>query len=279
MAKRRPVASRTRRRTTNPYFRIKAKKLTPVRVVLGSVFVLVVTLGSLIIFKPWLHIADLNISGAKEDTTEQVRAITESYLDKKILFTLPRRHAWLLAPGKLEAQLLDGAPLNAVRFKRERHTLNIELSEKIRTFYLEHGDVIYAVDRTGIVLGPIPDVERIRIELGEAPDQGVPLIKDRRTVGIVEGEVGLSAERLEGIVGLIDLIESSTLLSTLSVEISDEEGRVDVLTDAGVALYVTFDRSLEDQIGKLETLIERKLIDINELGYIDLRFENRLFYH
>ncbi len=278
MAKRRAVASRSGRRTTNPYFRMKTKALTPVRVILVSIFSLVVVTFSMLTFKPWLHITSIEVTGAQEDTAQQVDLIVQEYLSGRVLFTLPRKHAWLYSPEKLEELLLMEAPLNAVGFKRTKHSLHISLSEKVRTFYLEHNDVIYAVDRSGIVLGPIPDVERIRIELGEGTE-GVPLIRDSRSSVIAEGKEGLAVEQLEGIVELLDLIKSRTLLSPERIEISDEEGRVDVLTDAGVSLYVTFDRELDSQVEKLETLIDRKLIDINELTYIDLRFENRLFYH
>ena len=69
------------------------------------------------------------------------------------------------------------------------------------------------------------------------------------------------------------------MLSPKSATIVDEEGRVDVETESGVVLYTNIEKGIDTQIEKLTALIDRRLVDIAELSYIDLRFTNRLFYH
>ena len=155
----------------------------------------------------------------------------------------------------------------------------MSVNEKIRTFYLLKEDTLYAVDRFGMVLEQVDDLERARIILELESGARIPVIADQRGGGIEAGQPIIPPAWLESIVTLFDAIESQTMLSPRSATIIDEEGRVDVETDAGVMLYVNIEKQIDTQIEKLSALIDRRLVDITELTYIDLRFTNRLFYH
>lgn len=270
---------RPAKRRQNPYFRQGRKRgetRTLIIRVLVSLLVLVVLW--FVFHGPWMQLEGVEVEGASEDITLDIEAAAADYLDNRFLLVWKRSNRLFLNSERLIRKLEETQPINSATVSIHKGALHISVSEKIRTFYLLKEDVMYSMDRFGMVLGALDDVERMRIEV-RAQTERVPLIYDRRSSVVGEGENVLPPAWLEDIVTLFDQVQGRTMLTPLTAEISDEEGRVDVNTDAGVVLYTSMERPIDEQVDKLASLIDKKLVDITELSYIDLRFKNRLFYH
>jgi len=268
------------RQRINPYFQRKSSLKVSRGLIIFLISVLLV-LGSLyyVIFSGFFAINSISVSGGGDNMKSAVSKDLENKLLTPFLFVFPRNLVFFVSVDKLRSELLEAYPLATVEIEKGRQFLNVAITEKVRTFYLLKDDIMYAVDREGRVIGRVDDLDRIRIELELEEGKGPPIIEDHRGVELGDGSVALPAVWLEDIVRLFDLVESRTMLTPISARLIDEEGRVDLPTESGVVLYMSLDRSIDEQLGKLEALIERKLVDITGLSYIDLRFTNRLFYH
>jgi len=268
-----------RQRRVNPYFRQKPVGPTRTMFVRISISIvgIVVFLG--LVYGPFFDIRTVRVEGASPDIESAISIRSNEWLQKKHFFVLPRRNKYFVGIAGLESVLLAELPLNTVQIEREKRELVVRVNEKIRTFYLLKEDKLYAVDRFGMLLEQVDDLERARIVLEIASGATVPVITDERGVAILEGQPIIAPAWLENIVTLFDVLEEKTMLSPKSATIVDEEGRVDVETESGVVLYTNIEKGIDTQIEKLTALIDRRLVDIAELSYIDLRFTNRLFYH
>lgn len=265
-----------RRRRVNPYFRQRSSGVARTYLVRGGVLFAVVVLLGLVLYTPWLHVSSVDVRGAGPEIAERINAEVSTHLEKRALFLFPRTHRWLLQQTSIGTNLMDTLPLNRADVSREGRVLVVDVQEKIRTFYVLRDDVLYAVDRSGLVLSRVDDLERARLV---AEPGRIPMIEDVRGGELRQGDEVVSAEHLAQIVVLFDAIQSRTMLTPTGAVLADEEGRVDVQTDADVTLYVNVAKDLDPQIDKLSALIDRKLVDITTLQYIDLRFTNRLFYN
>lgn len=263
----------------NPYFQTRhRKRLTQLVVVrAGGAGVLCAALAWLILYSPYTRIQFVEVTGASAETAPAITASIESLLEGRRLFIISRNHRWLYGDVWLEQQLLSRFPLNEAHAEQSQGTLRVSVEEKTRTFYLVQDDKMFALDRMGMALQELDDVERARVTVESEQGSSFPILYDKR------GEEGskerLSSEGLESLVSLFDAISSRTMLTPRSLTLSDEQGRVDVATDAGVTLYMTLQRPIDLQLSKLESLLEQDLIHVADLTYIDLRFTHRVFYH
>lgn len=266
----------SRRRRVNPYFRQRQSGISRTYLVRGGLGVVFLLILGLLFYTPWLHVGSVDVRGAGTDIAERIDAQVSAHLDRRAFLLFPRTHRWFLQQGKISTDLMESLPLNRADISREGRVLVVDVQEKIRTFYVLRDDVLYAVDRNGLVLSRVDDLERARLI---AEPGRIPMIEDVRGGELREGDEVVSAEHLAQIVVLFDAIQARTMLTPTGAILADEEGRVDVETDADVTLYVNVAKELDPQIDKLSALIDRKLVDITTLQYIDLRFTNRLFYN
>ncbi|MBT6253850.1 hypothetical protein HOI83_01295 [Candidatus Uhrbacteria bacterium] len=271
---------RSKQRRANPYFRTTEKQRISRSFVLFVITILgMVGVLSIFIYAPFVRLDLGGVEGGSVEVNEAIAERVAEELTSYSLFIFPKNHIWFFSDDAMRKALIDHFPLNAATVARSSGLVDISVAEKVSTFYLVKDDTMFAVDRSGVVIDTVEDLDRARIEIEYEAGKGAPLIYDKRSASVGEGETVLSAERLENIVRLFDQVQAKTMLTPLNANLSDEEGRVDIETDSGVSLYFTLNRPVESQVDKLESLIDRKLVQITELSYIDLRFTNRLFYH
>lgn len=264
----------------NPYFRTtQSRRITKSTILFFVSVAIAFGLLSLMLYAPFVRVSVGDIAGGSDNLNEEVAVHATESLSRKAWLVFPRNHRVLFSKDYLRSSLIEAFQLNDVEIELLGDKVNITVTEKVSTFYLVKDDTMFAVDRSGIVLGVVDDLDRARIEIDRREGHRVPLINDSRSSSIGEGQEVVSSDWIENIVSLFDSIQSKTMLTPETANLSDEEGRVDIETDSGVTLYFTLNSPIESQINKLESLIDRKLVNITELSYIDLRFTNRLFYH
>ncbi len=260
----------------NPYFQSQQRTRTVRKRVL-RVFVSMVSIAGLgwaLLFNPLMRIEYVEVVGASPETAPELTEAIESLLDGHRWLLLPRNHRWLYGSDRLVRQLLARFPLNSVLVSQRHRVLRVDVQEKTRLFYVVQNDRMYALDRMGMLLQEIDDVERARVSVEGERGSGFPILYDERG-----GGEAIPPAWLESLVVLFDQITARTMLSPRTLTLSDEQGRVDIATDADVTLYMTLARPIDAQLSKLEALLEQNVVDLSALTYIDLRFTHRVFYH
>lgn len=265
---------------TNPYFRTTEKvKVTASFVIY---IVLALTIMSALIYlinAPFFRVEVGEVVGGSETANKEVKELVAERISLKKWWFIPLNNRFFFSADNLEAEILSVYSLNSANITVNARVVDVVISEKVSTFYLIKDDVMFAIDRAGSVLGVVDDIDRARIIVEHSSGNSAPLIYDNRTGSLGDGVTALPEEWLENIVQLFEKIQLETMLTPTVANLSDEDGRVDIETDAGVTLYLTLKRPIDQQIDKLQSLIDKKLVDVTSLSYIDLRFTNRLFYH
>ncbi len=264
-------------RRLNPYFQAQQRRRVT-RVAAIRIVVVVIFCAGLfwaLLYSSLMRIKVVEVSGASAETTPSMTANLEQLLDGYHWLVLPKNHRWFFGHGRIERQLLEAFPLNAIAINQSGGFLRVTVEEKTRTFYLVQNDRMYALDRMGFVLQELEDVERARVMVESERGASFPILYDERGGGAQE----IPPAWLESLVLMFDAISARTMLTPRTLTLSNEQGRVDVTTDAGVMLYLTLQRSVDQQLSKLEALLEQDAVDLSALTYIDLRFTHRVFYH
>ncbi len=264
-------------RRLNPYFQAQRRRRVTRIAAIRIAAIVIVAAGLLwtLLYSPFMRIRVVEVSGASAQSTPSMTADMEGLLDGYRWLLLPNNHRWFFGRGRIERKLLEAFPLNAIVIEQSGGVLRVAVEEKTRTFYLVQNDRMYALDRMGFVLQELEDVERARVMSEGERGAGFPILYDERGGGAQE----IPPAWLESLVLMFDAISARTMLTPRTLILSNEQGRVDVTTDADVTLYLTLQRSVDQQLSKLEALLEQDAIDLSTLTYIDLRFTHRVFYH
>ncbi|MBI2476744.1 hypothetical protein HYV72_01080 [Candidatus Uhrbacteria bacterium] len=264
----------TERRKLNPYY-VSRTAVSPKQWIAGLFFLCVLVLVLLFLFAPIFQINNVVVEGGEEDTRAAVDIYINGYLHSKWAYVLPRSQRWLLDEETLKGKLVQSFPLADATITLKGREMHVRISERVRTYYLMHGDDVFAVDRTGYVIERIDDIERIQFLM----NQNVPVIE-----WTADGDVPLGSRIIDetifaSIVYAIESVSAKTLLTPERAQVAIEEQRLNVITDAGLTLYLSLQRNMDTQLRKLDALLANKLVDLNGLTYIDLRYQNRLYYH
>jgi len=265
---------------SNPYFRPSARRRLPAKLIANIAFFLIVfTFFAALMFGSWMKIDSIKVTGVSENMSKQAQDYTTELLSKNKFLIFSRSHRWLYDPEKLTDELTEKYNLNSVNITKTKKHLDIEITERISTFYIKQNDEIFALDAQGNVINKIDDIDRVRIEMDHSNGKGFPLIIDERNKELTGNQNIINQDEIEKIITLFELIKSDTMTTPLTAKMTDEEGRIDVETEMGVSLYFTLNREVDSQVSKLASLVDKKKVDIATLEYIDLRFESRIYYH
>lgn len=219
----------------------------------------------------------VDIQDGTEETVRETRTLTEQWMASRVFF-VPRSHRLFGNLSSLERMLMDTGRFHDVQVSRREGVVTIRFDERLTRYWASHADVLYEMDREGHLIGSVDDVERIQLVMSGAFER-FPILELPDAWSMDPSTSGITTERLNAAIQAIEGVQRQTLLTPTRVELTDDPDRLNVYTDAGLALYMALNRDVDAQLYKLETLLNKQLVDITQLKYIDLRYENRLYYH
>ncbi|OGL71127.1 hypothetical protein A3C17_01285 [Candidatus Uhrbacteria bacterium RIFCSPHIGHO2_02_FULL_53_13] len=263
----------------NPFFR-EPSSTQRARWIWRIGIVLLLTSGvCVLLFVPRsMYSTRYELPEGNDELTTLVRETTDAWLASKIFFLIPRSHRVFGTLESLDKALMDTERFHAVKTVRRKGVISIQYDQRITRYYALHKDVLYELDRNGRIIGAVEDVERIQLTVAGVFAQ-FPTLELPDSFDMTQAVTALSVEQLDVALSAIEQLRQQTLLTPTRAELTDDSTRLNIYTDAGLALYFSLDRDLDAQLYKLVVLINKQLVDLSELTYIDLRYENRLYYH
>ncbi|MEK7529534.1 MAG: cell division protein FtsQ/DivIB [Patescibacteria group bacterium] len=245
------------------------------RVVIGIV---VLTLVGVAMFVPrGMYKTGFIIQDGTEETVRAAQSITEQWMASRFFF-IPRSHRLFGNLRSLEQALMNSGRFHNVHAARHKGVVTIQYDERITRYVASHADVLYELDREGHVIGRVDDVERMRLATSGTLDR-FPILELPNSFAVDALSETATTKRLNTAIEAVEGVRRQTLLTPKRVELTDDPERLNIYTDAGLAIYFALDRDVDAQIYKLEALLNKQLVNISQLTYIDLRYENRLYYH
>lgn len=230
--------------------------------VLGAVFYF-------FLFSSFFQINEIKISGNEKVPTEEIKTIVSEQANRKIFF-LDSWNILLIDFKKTSQKLLEKFPqIDGVNLKRKfPDTVETNIKERIpigiwcqadRCFYFCKKGVIFEEGKAETELIIKPEIEEAEIFLGK--------------------EV-LGENKIEEILKIQRNLEKQMDVRIKEFVISLDGKKLIVKTEDAWEIYFGLGENVSDQLFNLDLVLKEKIPPESKgnLEYIDLRFENRVYF-
>jgi len=260
-------------------------------------------------YSPNFKITDIEIRGRENISEYALRNIIEEQFDKSRFLIFNQSNILMFNKRLARKNIKNSYVLDKLVIEKEYpHKLYIEIEEKVSTVvWVSQRDSIehyYYLDLNGVVLGEIPisEIERLYAKEKINIKEGEDLIKISKDEQIEEkeeeqqtilpliydqsnSEVKIKEPVLEsGVINfIIDLYqEFPEDFSEINIKnfatLKPNTTQIHLITEGGYEIYFESAKDLEFQLHNLKIVLEDKIQDTSKIQYIDLRFNDRVYY-
>ena len=216
------------------------------------------------------EIRGVRVDGTRELSAEQVEAHAFSLIFDGSFRFFSQAHVWLYPKDEIRQSLLGAFPrVQSVALSREGHVVHISISERKphALWCREQGDGdCYHLDKEGVIFA---HAEGMTIENGHTFSGAV--------VGNPIGARFLPSNfgRIEGLIHM--LAQAGLMVERLRV-LNDQD--FEMRTGDGFVIRAGFVQENGQIVSNAQTAIASEALSMrkNELEYIDVRFENRVYF-
>ncbi len=215
------------------------------------------------VFSPVFQIKEVKVAGNLKIPSEEIIEITEKHIETSILF-FPSKSIFFGGFHQAREEIRNSFPLiSEVVIKRDLPSaLRVNIEERIPVATWVFQEDKFFLDAEGIVF-----------EKTEASKK--PVIKGSRKVPLGAEAVGKNL--------LKDILEISSGLSDRGIEIKEfsiSYPKVTIKTEEGWEAYFDSEGNISTQAANLIVVIQEEVGETKrkDLEYVDLRFQERVFY-
>ncbi len=259
------------------------KKIRKIKINHGIIFkiLFVVFLGVVIysfIFSSFLEVSEIEINGLETLSQKNVEESAKNITNGKYIGFIPKNNILFIMRGNFSKKLTgEFKKIEEIKIKKKfPNKLIIEIEERSLVLTLCSQGNCFFVDKKGYAYAEVDfDSEEVR------QNNLVKLI-DESEKPISEGDLVLRPSFVEFIFSIANEIRDKANVGITneyrSKSLIAEE--VIVQTDKGWDIYLSSNFPIDKSARILKTILNKQisLKDANELEYIDLRSENKVFY-
>ena len=218
---------------------------------------------------PYFSIKNTEISGLEKINKVEIEGALEKQISRKRFFIFNQENIFVFDVKKFEEEINSKYNLVSLNVNKELPDfLKIEVAEKRPALVWKTGEKFYEVDEAGIVIREI---------LADEANQGVPIVYDEKNIERAIKEVALSDMMAGFIVNFKKRIDDRSDIKITHFKASDD--LLKAQTSEGWEIYLSGQDSLDQQVEKLFLFLKNKKMTVgSNLNYIDLRFEDRVYY-
>lgn len=256
-------------------------------------------------YSPNFRITDIEIKGRENISEYALRNIIEEQFNKSRFLIFNQDNILMFNKRLTRKNIKNSYVLDKLLIKKEYpHKLYVEIEEKVSTvvWVSQHDNIehYYYLDLNGVILGEIPisEIERMyakeKINLGEGEEEELikisekeekeqtilPLIYDQSNSEVKIKEPVLENKVINFIINLYQKFPED--FSEISIKnfatLEPNSSRVHLVTEEGYEIYFESDNDLNSQLHNLKIVLEDKIKNTNSIQYIDLRFDDRVYY-
>ena len=282
-----------------------------IKVILLTVFLLS-TIG-ILVYHPFFHIKNVHVEGSQRiSKTELENAAIGIMQDDKFLFIFPRKNYFLVNVTEIRDILKDRFSLLSIRVtKTFPHSLEIEVEEKLSTIIYDNGayyaylgldgriveqirrvgedewtsitKTVTSTNESGEVVQEEKVIERYHTPHAQSVQAEVgdfPVAYDKTAVdktGAVNEQV-LESTYAKRIIEWFTAIDSETDLVFSYLVIDNGLGDARIITKEGWEVRIQLSQDTSPQFERLTYLLKQKISSTANLQYIDVRYQDRLYW-
>ncbi|HRH23702.1 MAG TPA: FtsQ-type POTRA domain-containing protein [Candidatus Magasanikbacteria bacterium] len=293
----------------NPYRKEDTTGNKKMMIKLSVLVVSILLLIYMVIFSGLFNITDVHISGNSRITTAEIEEVISNTLGYKSFGFIPNSSFLIANTLDISEVLKKRFPIDEIQVeKRFPHEMNIVIKEKVSTIIYDNGVMYGLVGLDGSVVELIRAVENhewkdIIGKVSTTTTDGVtttvdvvvdqvhtpntiniygdktkefPIIYDKRKHEVGKGLKVLKPEEVELMIAWYNQVKNMDF----GVSYFTIENNIDfyITTQDGWTIKTRFARSrAEDQIREIKLALQ-KIENKKNLSYIDIRYENRIYW-
>ncbi|OGN27642.1 MAG: hypothetical protein A2941_01485 [Candidatus Yanofskybacteria bacterium RIFCSPLOWO2_01_FULL_49_17] len=245
---------------------------------LAGVSALVVALGYAVFFSGWFDINEISIEGLADVRADEVRSEVENKLSERWL-GLPSGNNILFFPAsRMESALSSRFPfIKELNINKEFfHGLMIEASERQPEGIWCFGSALLTAscsyyDHDGVLIGPAPKSSGFLTLTVNDMRAGKNSIDPKFLTAAQTVNAGLEAQGIK----VKDITIPAGTFTELSAYVSVPDASVGA---SGYSIRFSIDTDLAVQLHALEIFLKQSLDAPTPYQYLDLRFDDRVYY-
>lgn len=239
------------------------------RVSVGLVLFLIIGVLYSIFYSPFFSIKNIEINGLNKINSGNFERIVNDYRSDRQWFILSKNNFWIFDKKELAAQIEKFYAFEDLKIKKKLpNRVIVDVVEKQSAINWLIGDFCYHLDTTGIA-----------IEYCENGD-GLITIRDVVVSAVSIGEEAVEAGELDYILQLDS--QAKNILKDQYKPLFYERNLNELIVKTENGPEIRFNSNLEagEQVARLDLLLKDQEVKDNyqSLGYIDLRFGEKVFY-
>ncbi len=230
------------------------------------------------VFSSFLEVEKISIVGLKKISLDEVQQEVDNLKDGKYLELIPKNNFLFLRSGKIKQKLKDKFKrIDEIEVEKKfPNQIKIKITERNTILVLCAEGNCYFVDKNGNAYA------KADFNSAEVKQNNLIKLIDESNEKIKEGENIFSEKFVKFITNV-----SSKFKENLNIDLLDEyrtkscvAEEIIVQTSRGWDIYLSTRFPIEKSIQMLKILFNRQLTlkEINNLEYVDLRSENKIFY-
>ncbi len=235
----------------------------------------------------FLKIKNIEISGNEKISSKQIRYAVENQMTQHRWLIFKQHNVLFFNKSRLKKELENNYALEKIRIEKSLFSgIKVEVKEKTFSAIMSCLNSYYYLDYSGIAVKKIDfsdvviqqqenntEVIRPQINLGE-----YPLIYNQNNEEIKIGEAATSNKIIELILNLNEEFENADF-SISHYEIANSYAKdITLVTKEGFKVNFSTEKQASDQAELLSYILDQKVENRDKLQYIDLRFEEKIFY-
>ena len=234
-------------------------------------------------FSPLLAIQGIYVSGTEDVSSDEVRSIVQEEMSRKRLFVLPQTNIAFFNAKAVAATAherfsniaeiaVERTISRAVRVRVREHAKTMILAGPAEAYYLgEGGERIMAIGEEFLVYDDAASGTPRIADIRDDAKKQLPILFVDETTGETPGTV-IGAVRF-----LAEELPKRTVPVT-SFRYEALEGKLVAKTSEGWSAYFDPAHAVGDQVESLAAVLSQEIKDRKTVSYIDLRFENRIYF-
>lgn len=248
-----------------------------------ATFLFIVLAGVLIyfvLFSSYFVIKNVKISGLERISQEDLRGIIDSQVFSRRFLIFSQNNIFIFNEVAAEKKINEKYALNVLKInKRLPGTLKISLEEKKTAMIWKTADKFYMVDWDGVIIREI-----LAEEVSEYPENQsgtkMAVVFDESNASVAVKDEILTRQIAQGVVDLRNNFPRVTGLQISNLAMNDRnDPTIKCMTHEGWEAHFSLISDLNAQINKLAVFLEEKNQGERKgLQYIDMRFEDRIYY-
>ncbi|PJA47744.1 hypothetical protein CO172_00200 [Candidatus Uhrbacteria bacterium CG_4_9_14_3_um_filter_36_7] len=278
------------RQFSNPYFPKKSSQKRWIYTMIGLILGFSFGLGSFFLTSPFFKITSVSITGIQTIDLSELKYLVQTYLSKPQWIIASQSNRFLFKKEHLEKYITSVFIFDDLLITREGNTLYISIKEKTLGFVLENQNNFFVMDKTGRVVRSIQAEEYqklIRPLEQEGPTKNdSPLIARKALPRLVQvgGKMPKIDQNFLPEEETKNILKMDEMLQNLGFPVLFMEINLDVGTWLTAILKDQFDilfdpsGDINQQVLHLKTVLRERTSILNTLEYIDLRFDDHVYY-